>query len=94
MSTKPLKTSPSTTNALVGRIRSTKSRTVTLRKPIIEPVEGKVTVLALSTGKTPLGTVTVKTRQEAVRLAQSQTVSLRIGWDESRNEKILADFVY
>ena len=67
MSTKPLKTSPSKTNSLVDRIRSTKSRTVTIRSPVIEPVDGKVTVLSLSSGKTPLGTVSTRTREEASR---------------------------
>lgn len=92
METKPLKSE--STNSLVNRIRRTKNRTVTFRKPVIEPVEGKANVLSLSSGRVPLGIVTTETRQEANRLARSKEVSLRIGWDSNRNEKILADFVY
>ena len=92
MATKPLQSDK--VNSLVNQIRNTKSRTIILRKPVITPVEGRVTVLTLSSGKTPLGTITTRTRQEAARLAKSQEVSLRIGWDANRNEKILADFTY
>ena len=80
--------------SLVDRIRNTKSRSLTLRKPLIEPVDGRVTVLALSSGTTPLGTVHARTRQEASRFLRSQEVNLTIGWDRNRNEKIFANFVH
>lgn len=90
MATKPLKSG--STNSLVSRIRSTKSRMIKVSKPTIVPVDGRVTVLTLSSGSVPLGTITTRTRAEAARLTQSQEVNLRIGWDSNRNEKILADF--
>ncbi len=90
MATKPLKSN--STNSLMSRIKRTKNRTVTFRKPVIEYSEGKVTVLSLSSGSTPIGTVCTTNRKEAERLARSKEVSLRINLDSDYNEQIIADF--
>lgn len=80
------------TSALVDRIRDTRRRQVVLRKPVIQHEDGKATVLTLSSGKAPLGTVRAKTREEAKRVTTSNQVTLKIGWDTNRNEKVVAVF--
>jgi len=81
------------TKTLLGKIRHADARTLTVKNPLFENLDGKATVLQLKSGNDVLGTIHAKTRRDAASLMTSKEVNLTIGWDKNRNEKILADFV-
>ncbi len=77
---------------LLAKIRDTRNRRWRVSRARLSPVEGRKTVLALASGRRSLGEVRARTSSEAKRLAKTDEVVLTIGWDESRNEVLQAEF--
>lgn len=77
---------------LIGKIRATSDRCWKVRRARVNPVEGRSTVLTLSSGKTPLGEIRARSSREASLLANANQVTLMIGWDHNRNEVLQVEF--
>lgn len=84
---------PTNTNKLVNRIRNTRNRRITFRRPRFEYEDGRSTVFSLYSGSSRVGTIRATSSHEAERLTTSGEVDLTIGWDSNRNETVEATFV-
>ena len=78
--------------ALIAKIRDTRDERIKLQKPCLKESDGRVTVLALSSGNWTIGEVRTKSALESKRLVSSTSVELTVGWDKNRHREVCANF--
>ena len=82
-------------NVMVKGIRESVDRRILLTSVRLEPVTGYKTLLRLKNhaGNHDFGLIRARDQREAHRLQTTKMVSLTIGWDHNRNEKVMANFL-